>query len=104
MTAVNEFIELYPTYSRTKKKGLPTGSPISFGAQESTSSTLRRPALQHLMRALRIGQRIFLRICHIHFDHAAGDQREQLVAGFLKLFPVGDVALQGRAVTYSEPF
>ena len=27
------------------------------------------------MRALRIGQREFLRICHIHFDDAAGDQR-----------------------------
>jgi malonyl CoA-acyl carrier protein transacylase len=34
MTAVKEFIALYPTYSRTKKskarKGLPKGSPIFF--------------------------------------------------------------------------
>ncbi len=56
------------------------------------------------MRPSRFGQRIGLTFGHVHFNHAAGDQRKQLTAGFRQLFPVGDIALQRWAVTYREPF
>ena len=40
----------------------------------------------------------------IHFYHAAGDQRKQLVAGFRQLFTRGDIALQRRAGDVQRTF
>jgi hypothetical protein len=56
MAAAKEFIELYPTYSRTKKERASHGKPNFFlGLRELTDLNPASPGSPALMRTLRIG-------------------------------------------------
>jgi hypothetical protein len=96
---------IHPVTALNKRPAFTLSPPAcNVNLRNQQARPLRCAAFQNLVCASCVGEGKFLRLRHFHFDHAAGNQREQLVAGFFQLLAICYVAVEGRAGRIQRTF